>query len=464
MSDAVPHRGSRGLVEAVRPGSLAEELGIAPGELVLEAAGRPVRDVVDYQFLLADEVVPLTLDGPAGPRTIVVKKHPDEDLGLEFADAAWDDTRLCNNKCPFCFLKGLPRGMRRTLYVKDDDYRLSFLHGNFVTLTNLSDDDWARLEEQRLGPLNVSVHATEPALRRRILGNPSAPEIVPQLRRLGDLGIYTNTQLVISPGINDGAHLDRSIEDLAALYPYVQSISVVPVGASERLEGMPSGEGFLIECEPEYAREIIRQVRPYQRRFRRDHGRTLLYLADEYYLAAGAGVPAAGHYDGFAQYENGIGMTRKLLLDWQAAKRRLARRPLVASGRHVTLACGTLADPALKRLAAEASVLTGARIDVHAVPNYFFGERINVSGLLPGQEFQRELAGRELGEFLVLPRSSLDYFGRHFLDDMRPVELEQALGRPIGFAYMMSEVLDFIAEEPAPPAENTATNGRAWSA
>jgi len=378
--------------------------------------------------------------------------------------------RICANTCFFCFLKGLPKGLRRTLYIKDDDYRLSFLHGNFVTLTNLTRVDWDRLAEQCLSPLNVSVHATEPELRRRMLGYEKAPEIIAQLERLGRIGIRAHTQVVLCPGVNDGAALERTARDLAALYPTVQTVSVVPVGATiqyeERMEAVGKTAGTAA-CSPEYARALIRQMRPLQTRFRREHGATVLYLADEYYLIAGEPVPGAVHYDRFPQYENGIGMTRTLLDDWSRTRRALRRRAAPLQRARLLIGCATLIAPTLTRLFAEFSLETGIEARVVPVRNDHFGERINVSGLLTGADYAAQLHDQP-GDLVVLPRTSLDYFGRRFLDSSTPAELESALGRPVVFATMLSEVveaLDTLASgaphlDPALPA---ATNGIFWA-
>lgn len=459
-----------GLVEAVRPGSPAAAAGIRPGARVLAANGRLLRDVVDYQFYTAEPVVELRVLEPEGEERVYrFEKWPDDDLGLEFVESTWDGVRVCTNTCPFCFLKGLPKGMRRTLYVKDDDYRLSFLHGNFVTLTNLTETDWRRLEEQRLSPLYVSVHATELDLRRRLLGNPTAPDILAQLRRLGALRIRTHTQVVLCPGVNDGVHLDRTIADLGTLYPTVQSIAVVPVGATMQFEQRMGLIGKALaetrRCSPAYARRIVRQVRRWQRRFLAEHGAAIVHAADEYYLLAGARVPAAVHYDGFPQYENGIGMTRALIDDWRRTRRTLlssrpSRRPAATPLAHageglevraappprLTVACGTLIAPALTRLFAEFSDVTGLAVQVIPVPNRRFGERINVSGLLTASDFIAELQGRDLGDAVLLPRAALDYFGRKFLDDGTPADVERALGRPVRFASDLSEALACVRE------------------
>ncbi|MGH2588831.1 MAG: DUF512 domain-containing protein, partial [Dehalococcoidia bacterium] len=461
-----------GLIDAVRPESLAAEAGLRPGMVVLAADGRALRDVIDYQFYTAEHRLTLTVRHEDGSEhRYRFEKHPDEDLGLEFAEATWDGVRICANTCFFCFLKGLPKGLRRTLYIKDDDYRLSFLHGNFVTLTNLTGEDWARLAEQRLSPLNVSVHATEPELRRRMLGYEDAADIVEELRRLGRLGIRLHTQVVLCPGVNDGAALERTATDLAALYPTVQTVSVVPVGATiqyeERMAAVGKTDG-MSACSPEYARALIAQVRPLQRAFRREYGATLLYLADEYYLIAGLPIPGAGMYDGFPQYENGIGMTRTFLDDWSRTKRRLRRHQPDLPALRLAVGCGTLAAPVLAHAFAEFTEETGITATVTAVRNEHFGGRINVSGLLTGADFTTQLRDAP-GDLIVLPRTSLDYFGDRFLDSSTPAEVEAALGRPVLFATSMGEFvesLETIAAGAAhlDPALPAATNGIFWSA
>ncbi|MBF6600570.1 MAG: DUF512 domain-containing protein [Dehalococcoidia bacterium] len=462
-----------GVIDAVRPGSIADGAGLRVGDRIRKIDGRVLRDAVDFQFLAAEDVIELEVVRGDARMRIEVAKHPDEDLGVGFQDAAFDGVRTCNNACFFCFLKGNPKGLRKTLYVKDDDYRLSFFHGNFVTLTNLTDDDWRRLGEQRLSPLNVSVHATEPALRRYLLGNAGAPDICEQLRRLGAMGIQANTQIVLCPGVNDGAALERSIADLTALYPTVQNISIVPVGATmtaeERiLRGAHADE--VDACTPEFARGVIAQVRPWQRRVRREHGRTGVYLADEYYLAAGAQPPAAAAYDGFPQFENGIGMVRSLVEDWRRASRAYGRRgerPARGSVRRLTFVSATLVAPLLARLATELGELTGIGTRVEPVKNEFFGPRVNVSGLLTSRDIIAQLRGQDLGDLVVLPRYALDYTGGRFLDDGTPAEVGRALGAPLAFASTLRDVLQIVGE----PVESdvvgavpsaTSTNGKAW--
>ncbi len=473
LSGAVLRRdgnGVGGLIDGVEPGSLAEEAGIRAGMRLLAVNGHALRDVVDYQFHAAEPRIELALDDGESLRRVVIDKHPDEATGLAFDAATFDGTHICANKCFFCFLKGLPKGMRRTLYVKDDDYRLSFLHGNFVTLTNLDEADWRRLAEQRLSPLNISVHATDTALRRAMLGYPMADDILEQIRRLGSFGIRCHTQIVLCPGVNDGAQLERSVHELAALYPIVQSVSVVPVGATMQYEERAAARGKddLDACDPDFARALIAAVRPWQREFRRRAGANIVYLADEYYLSAGAGLPGAALYDGFEQYENGIGMTRRLIDDCRRSLRWLTRRGARFAPRAVTLGCGTLIAPTLARLAAEVGAATSLRFSVVPIENTLFGPRINVSGLLGAGDTIGALRAEPLGDLVFLPRTSLDYFGRHCLDDGTPADIAHAIGRPVAFASMWSELLDQLLDfqergAVETPGPGRSTNGKFWA-
>lgn len=462
----MPSQRGTGEIAAVEPGSLADSAGLRPGDRVLAVNGHPLHDQLDYRFHIAEDLVELKVIHAGADGFVEFAKHPDEPLGIEFSEAAFDGTTICNNNCFFCFLKGLPKGLRRTLYVKDDDYRLSFEHGNFVTLTNLTEADWRRLAEQRLSPLNLSVHATDLALRRRLLGNPRAPDVRAQLRRLQGIRIEVHTQVVLCPGVNDGPALDQTLGDLLE-HDNVRSVAVVPVGSSLEGERRIQQAG-LRACSPAEARAVLRQVRRRQRQALISRGRPTVYASDEFYLCAGARIPAAKRYDGFAQWENGVGMVRTLLDDWTATRRRIKRGTLPPpQRRHVSIACGTLIAPILERLAAEAAALLDVRIDVIPVHNTLFGERVNVSGLLPGQDYIGQLRQHEpaLGERLFLPRASLDYFGRHFLDDVTPADLSAALQRPLGFAYGLSEIVDWLGapQNDPRPQRPARSNGRAWA-
>ena len=457
-----------GQISGVRPDSLAAEAGVVAGDRLLSIGGQQPRDAVDVWFLQSDSEVEATfLKQDTGREDAVVfEKEPDEDLGLEFAQATWDGIELCNNNCFFCFLKGLPRGMRKTLYVKDDDYRLSFLHGNFVTLTNLTDADWDRLADQRLSPLNVSVHATDLELRRRMLGNGSAPDVLEQLGRLASLGIQAHTQIVLTPGVNDGEQLDRTLRELTALYPTVMTVSVVPVGASPKLEERAQAHDDIVLERPtrEYARTVVAQVRRHQLASRQAHGSPIVFCSDEYYLTADRTVPSGSSYDGFPQYENGVGMVRTLLDDWRRVRRNLARKPVDLSSLRVTVGTGALAAPLIEGIARELSELTGAQIEVQPVTNLTFGERVNVSGLICGSDFADALIGYSDTDLFVLPRASLDYFGSHFLDNMTPAELSLRLGAPLGFVLDARDLLEAMkGGAPNPPERSPVFNGASWS-
>ena len=452
-------------IDRVCPGSPAWEAGIRPGDVLLRINGRDPRDVIDVLFYQAEPAVELLVAHADGAQErILIEKHPDEDLGLEWDIATWDGLRLCNNNCFFCFLKGLPKGLRRTLYLKDDDYRLSFLHGNFVTLTNLTEEDWARLEEQRLSPLHVSVHATDPELRRRMLKNPAAPDIREQLRRLGRLGIEVHAQIVLCPGVNDGHHLERSLRELIDLHPTVRTVAVVPVGASPLLEARAlEKDGIpLLPPTPDYARSVIELVRPLQQEARRRFGRTIVQLADEYYLLAGVRVPGAVTYDGFPQYENGIGMVRVLLDDWARTRSRLRRRPPEIRFRSVDIATGTLVAPVIRTMAEEFGSILGVSVTTVPVPNRRFGERVNAAGLICGEDFARALRDAE-GELVLLPRTSLDYYGERFLDGVTPQQLAEELGRPVVFASSWADAARALADGPRRPGRAMVSNGALWS-
>lgn len=457
-----------GLVDAVEPGSIADEIGLQPGDRITAVDGRELRDAVDFKYLISEDSIALTVKRGADEEVIAFDKDADEDLGVSFAEATFDRITTCNNKCFFCFLKGLPKGLRRSLYVKDDDYRLSFAHGNFVTLTNLDDADWARLEEQRLSPMRLSVHATDLELRRFLLGNPGAPDILPQIDRLGQLRIRVHTQVVVCPGVNDGAALDKTIDDLGQRYPTVQSIAVVPVGASITAEERMSAIEGMDACDPLYARQIVRQVSSHQRRFRHEWGDDLVYLSDEYYLTAGAPLPAAYRYGDYEQFENGIGMTRWLTEDFKKVKRRLQRQPIQSRVGSLTIGAGTLIAPVLDGFCEQLEPLVGVATRVLPVTNTLFGERINASGLIGGKDFARQLAAQPLGDAVLVSRYCLDWSGERFLDDTTATELQQQLGRPLAFVTSFSEVAELLAgdrlvSEPLTIAAGPNQAGKSWT-
>ncbi|MBM2827011.1 MAG: hypothetical protein HW403_1075 [Dehalococcoidia bacterium] len=448
-----------GLITSVAPGSIGEAIGLKAGDLLVSINGHVLRDVIDYRFYGAEERLRLEVDR-GGERTYLdVEKDPDESLGVDFGAVLFEEIERCNNGCFFCFINGLHKGMRRTLYIKDDDYRLSFLYGGFITLTNLDEADWERIQEQRLTPLYVSVHSTEPVLRRQLLSNTKAPEVLPQIQRLGAMGTQVHTQIVLCPGINDGSHLDRSIEDLAALYPTVRSIAVVPVGITE------TGRELALRRRRSYgpkeaapwnsgrARTVLAQIKSWQRRFRRDMGLTYVYPSDEFYLMAGTPVPSVSRYDGFPQYENGVGMVRDLLSDWAKLKSRWQRggsaRFSPEAPERITIACGTLVYSVMAKIVEEMNRLGPITADLVAVENRFFGEAITCSGLLTGGDIVAGLRGRSLGDVVALSRQILDIDGEVFLDDMTPSQVESELGRPLVFARDFSELVGALSQKNA---------------
>jgi len=450
-----------GEIAAVEPGSLGEALGLRPGDHLLAINGHPVRDVIDVQFYAAEERLELLIQRENKTLLLQTARDYDDELGLQFTRPTFDGLRECNNHCPFCFLKGLPPGLRPSLYVRDDDYRYSFLFGNFITLTNLTESDWTRLAEQRLSPLHISVHATEPELRRRLLGRSDIPDILAQLRRLGDLGITVHTQIVLQPEVNDGPHLATTVAELSALYPTVASIGVVPAGQTRyRRTWRP-----FTSTE---ARQLLHQIQAWQTEYRRRYGLGLVYAADEWYFLAGEPVPPPEYYDGFPQLENGIGLVRDFWEDWEKAKeelRRLSdhhglRSPQRMKTGHRTslqlvqqlgelgelkglrgiVVCGTLIRPVMEQVIGELNELTGTQLAVVSVENRLFGPMVTVSGLLTGQDIVSALQGCDVGEIVLLPRTMFDATGLVTLDDWTPEQLAARLGVPVRMAARMTDL------------------------
>jgi len=425
---------SGGRITEIRPGSVAETAGLQVGDILFSINGHLLRDEIDYRFYSADEELHIVARRePDSALNLHISREYDEDLGLAFGEPTFDGIRRCRNGCDFCFVRQMPRGLRQSLYVKDDDYRYSFLFGNFVTLTNLNEEDWMRLEEQRLSPLYVSVHATDPHLRARILGVPSVPDVLAHLRRLGALRIQVHAQIVVVPGLNDGSALEHTVNDLLGLYPTVSSVALVPVGLT-RFHSC--GLRQLTAAE---AGRILSWLRPRQRQSRQNLGTGWVYASDEFYLMSGQRVPPRRAYDGFPQLANGVGLTRLLLDDWGRVRKRGGLR---LPDRRLTLVCGTLIAPTLTALVAELAELTGSSVDVVAVPNLFFGSTVTVSGLLTAGDVMVALQGRELGDRLVLPRTMFDASGELTLDGVTPAEMAEKLRVPVTTADTLSQLLD----------------------
>jgi putative radical SAM enzyme (TIGR03279 family) len=410
------------VVAAVRARTPAAVAGLAPGDRVLAINGHALRDAIDFQFHGGDERLDLTVERDGARRAVRVAGGG-RPLGLELEAPRPGEIATCANKCVFCFIHQLPRGMRRSLYVKDDDFRLSFLHGNYITLTDLGEAELARIETQRLSPLYVSVHATDPAVRWELLGRPrGAAEILPRLERLARAGIRMHAQIVLCPEWNDGPHLERTVHELAPLHPHVATTAIVPVGLTAHRERLPS----LRTLTAAEAAALVATVHGWQAGFRARLGSRFVFLGDEVYLQAGAALPDAEAYEGFPIAEDGIGLARRFEDDFARAVRRGRGE---AAGRPVTVVSGTLYAPRLERLLA---VLPGARGRVAAVPNRHFGGSVSVAGLLTGGDIQRHLAALgALGEAVIVPAVALRDGDGVFLDDATPADLSRELGVPV---------------------------------
>ena len=429
-----------GRVASLEPGGLGQALGLQVGDRLLRLNGRLLRDVVDLQFYGSDEEVRLAVARADAEVELRGRRRYGQGWGIGFDAPLFDGIRTCRNRCPFCFVKGLPAGLRPSLYVRDDDYRLSFLYGNFVTLTNLEEADWQRLAEQRLSPLYVSVQATDPDLRRRLLGGQPIPDVREQIARLGELGITVHAQVVVCPGLNDGAALEQTLSDLWELRHAVGTVALVPVGltAHHPLRLAP--------LSAEAARMVLALAGRWRRRACKEEGRHFVHPSDEFYLLAGRSVPSARTYDGFPQLANGVGLVRRFLDGWKRQARCLARAGAPgARVRSATLVTGRAFAPLLAGAAADLSRLLGIPCAVVGVRNRLFGAQVTVAGLLSAQDVLAELRGHELGQVVVLPRSMLDSAGEQTLDGWAPGRLAEALGRPVVTANTPVELVRALA-------------------
>ena len=406
----------------IEKGSLGSHLDLAEGDVLQTINHQPIRDLIDYKFYSSDESLSLRVQRGKRVFDVRCEKDPDEDLGLHFEPT---DFKMCGNKCIFCFIDQLPSGMRPSLYFKDEDYRLSFLHGTYITLTDTSREDLDRIVEQHLSPLYVSVHASDPHLRQRMIRGTDAGELMNRIAYLAHGNIELHTQIVLCPGLNDGPHLERTVKDLSMFYPSVRSVAVVPVGLTRHREGLSRIRGI----DPEYARRTIGTLRLRQENFRRTFGQTFLHLADEFYLLAGAAIPEAETYDDFPQIENGVGMVRQFL-DTTCARRDELPRTVDAPTR-ATVITGTLASGFLThRVLPALPTIENVHITTVPVVNSFFGESATVSGLLTGEDIIQTLQDVELGDAVLLPPNCLNENGL-LLDDMTVDELEERLRRRV---------------------------------
>lgn len=443
-------------IDSVEPESIAEQLGIEPGDILVSVNGKEIRDVFDYHYLINDDALTLLVRRPDGQEwELEIEKDYYEDLGIGFENGLMDDYRSCRNKCIFCFIDQMPPGMRKTLYFKDDDSRLSFLQGNYVTLTNLTEEDVKRIITYKLAPINISVHTTNPKLRCGMLQNRFAGESLGLIRTFFEAGIVMNGQIVLCKGINDGEELERSIRELAEYLPYMESLSVVPVGLTKYREGLYPLEPF----SREDAKQVLAVIRKWQEICFEKHSSHFVHAGDEWYLLAGENFPPEETYDGFVQLENGVGMIPLLQSEFEEclSSEKAEEIPAGAgmprgrffskmSGRRqkessrdgdrqervLSIATGKLAAPLMRKLCAEFSCRhPRTQVRIYEIENRFFGERITVSGLLTGRDILEQLKGKELGEKLLLPCSMMRSGEEVFLDDMTRGELEKALQVPV---------------------------------
>lgn len=410
------------LIEYVMPGSIADELEVVAGDRLVAINEQPLRDLIDYSYYTAsEEEMVLEVEKTNGELwELEVERHAGEPLGLTFAAPA---PARCANNCLFCFVHQLPKGLRKPLYVKDEDYRLSFLNGNYVTLANLKTSELSRIIEQRLSPLYISVHATNPELREHLLGKPRIPRIMEQLRRLAAARIVLHTQVVLCPGLNDGEELQRTVTELAELYPAVQSVAVVPLGLTDHRQNLPP----LVPVDREYARKFVTVWQPYAEFLRKKLRQPFLFLADEFFLKADLPFPVLKEYGDFPQIENGVGMVPLFLREAGQVLRRV--RPIGTF--RVSIVTGVSSFDFVRDFLAQLADRSGLDIVTIAVENRLFGSSITVSGLVTGNDIVAAVAGKSVGACLLVPDVMLKEGEGLFLDNVSLGELQQRIGSPV---------------------------------
>ena len=410
------------IVKSLMPGGIGEELGIEPGDKLLAINGNEIQDVFDYYYYEESEQLLLLIEKPDGEEwELEIEKDEDESLGIEFDQSLMDEYRSCRNKCMFCFIDQMPKGMRETLYFKDDDSRLSFLQGNYITLTNMSDHDVERIVKYRLEPINISFQTTNPELRCKMLHNRFAGEALKKVDILYRGQIEMNGQIVLCKGVNDGEELERTIRDLTGYLPYLKSVSIVPVGLTKYRDGLYPLEPFTKED----AREVLSVIHRWQEKIYQEHGIHMIHAGDEWYVLAEEEVPEEERYDGYLQLENGVGMMRLLFNEVQEA---LSAVTCDGRQREISLATGRLMYPYIGKILEEIrKKFPNITTHLYAIRNDFFGERITVSGLITGQDLTGQLKGQPLGERLLLPCNMLKIGEPVFLDDFTLEEVENSL-------------------------------------
>ena len=417
-------------ISRVLPESIAEEIGFGIGDAIVSVNGQQPRDLIDYQFFCADEFLELeVLDAKGLSHTIEIEKDYDEDLGLEFETALFDALIQCTNRCPFCFIDQQPPGKRESLYFKDDDYRLSFLYGSYLTLTNLPDREWDRIAAMRLSPLYVSVHATDAEVRSRLLKNSRAGLLLQQLQWFQDHELQIHAQVVVCPGINDGEQLTKTLEDLAKFhqgdFPAVISAAVVPVG----LTRFRPDEDALVPVSREKAIETIAQVQALQQKFQETTGSTFAWLADEWFLIAQQPVPLEQHYEDYPQIGNGVGSIRLFLKEFDNAAEDLP--PAIPQPTRLTWIVGNAVEQAFQPIVDRLNAVENLTITLAALNSNYWGQEISVTGLITGQDIVSALKGQDLGDGILLPSLMIKLHSTLFLDDMTVQAVADALGTKI---------------------------------
>ena len=416
-------------ITGLERGSYAARAGVTEGDTLISINGNEINDVLDYRFYLTERDIKLTLEGASGEYEVAIKKGEYDDIGLEFETPLMDKKHTCKNGCIFCFIDQNPEGLRDTLYFKDDDSRLSFLHGNYVTLTNMTDADVARIIKMRISPINVSIHTTNPELRVRMMKNKRSGEVLRYLDDFKSAGLNMCGQIVLCRGVNDGAELERTLRDLSEYHPSLTSVSIVPAGLTAYREGLYP----LSDFTRDEAREVIRLVNSFGDMCLERFGTRMFYVADELYLKAGYAIPYAEYYEDYPQIENGVGLLRSFADEFDEAMEDVDGLASCVKGqRRVTVATGAAAYPMLNDFAARVmSMSHSVKINVKRIVNNFFGESITVAGLLTGKDIFEQLCGEELGDELLVPRAALRHGEEVFLCGMTLSELSDKLGVPV---------------------------------
>ncbi|MEM8831012.1 MAG: TIGR03279 family radical SAM protein [Cyanobacteria bacterium P01_G01_bin.19] len=430
-------------ISRVLPDSIAEEIGFEAGDAIVSINQTKPRDLIDYRFLCSDEYLELEVVDAVGDRHVIeIEKDYDDDLGLEFETALFDGLMQCSNHCPFCFIDQQPPGKRKSLYFKDDDYRLSFLYGSYLTLTNLVESEWRRIEQMRLSPLFVSVHATEPDVRIRLLKNDRAGLIMSQFKWFQERRLQIHAQVVVCPGINDKEHLERTLLDLASFHqgdiPAVASAAVVPVG----LTRFRPAEDELIPVSREKAVEVIEQVQNLQAKFKQKFGSNFVWLADEWFLIARQDVPPESHYEDYPQIGNGVGSIRLFLKQFQNTAREMLP-DAIDTPRRFTWVVGNAVEQAFQPLVEQLNAVRGLEINLVALNSKYWGQEITVTGLLTGQDLLGSLPGKDLGDGILLPSLMLKHDDTKFLDDLTVEDVSDRLNVPI---FPVSGVKELVTQ------------------